>query len=201
MVVVVWGTHCLLENFALGLTRASSGRLERRSSVAEAVTTFLHATVSAQRNYTSSSYRVISHPAAYAWVCKTKQLFFFSFFCLGGVLCPKISLSIPTDGLITGLLRHAGMLVCAALRQREAARHGYKYLTTNHVHTLSQGCTSPAATRTATTGKFSATRAEGSAGALTSTAERWWAPESMATQTAVSNPQDNPQSSLWAFFI
>lgn len=51
VVVVVWGTHCLLENFALGLTRASSGRLERRSSVAEAVTTFLHATVSAQRNY------------------------------------------------------------------------------------------------------------------------------------------------------
>ena len=133
--------------------------------------------------------------------CVKQNSFFFSFFCLGGVLCPKISLSIPTDGLITGLLRHAGMLVCAALRQREAARHGYKYLTTNHVHTLSQGCTSPAATRTATTGKFSATRAEGSAGALTSTAERWWAPESMATQTVVSNPQDNPQSSLWAFLI
>lgn len=127
-----------------------------------------------------------SHPAAYAWVCETKQLFSF---CLGGVLCPKISLSIPTDGLITGPLRHAGMLVCAALRQHEAARRGYKYLTTNHVHTLSQGCTSPAATRTATTGKFSATRAEGSAGASTSTAERWWAPESMATQIAVSKEE------------
>lgn len=59
-----------------------------------------------------------------------------------------------------------------------------------------QGCTFPAATRTATIGRCSAIRAGGSAGASTSMAGSWWAPGSMATLTAVGSTFKSTSQSL-----
>lgn len=99
-----------------------------------------------------------------------------------GVLCAK---NLPLNpGLITACW-HAHLCSTSPGIGVWRRAEGYKYLTTRHMCASLQGCTSPAATRTATTGRCSVTRAEGSAGASTCMVKRWWAPESMATPTVV----------------
>lgn len=92
-------------------------------------------------------------------------------------VCFILRLSIPAEGLITGSLKRAGSLIYAALiagismRQLKQPAGGINISQLGMCLPL-QGCTSPAATRTATTGECSVTRAEESAGAPTSTARR-----------------------------
>lgn len=99
-----------------------------------------------------------------------------------GVLCAK---NLPLNPGLIAACWHAHLCSTSPGIVVWQRAEGYKYLTTRHMCASLQGCTSPAATRTATTGRCSVTRAEGSAGASTCMVKRWWAPESMATPTAV----------------
>lgn len=80
-------------------------------------------------------------------------------------------------------------------RQPKRRTRGYEYFTTGLCVSL-QGCTFPVVMRTATTGRCSAIKTGGSAGALTSMAANWWAPGSMATLTAVWSKFKNTSQSL-----
>lgn len=115
-----WGRErrCLLENFAVRLTRASWGRQKQWSSVTEPVATFLHATLTAQGDTLGVTYCMKSHPPTFACLYKTKR---DASSVYVGNFCPK-SASLSWMRVESGV--HQGVLVFSLMQHLRMHQHG-----------------------------------------------------------------------------